>query len=93
MIAKHPASDSISEPVTEADVSPRALNATDATSSRRYIALLHRVAGVNAALMIAAVVAATLVFAPPKFSLAARAEVSRWSRVRFVVALGSDSPW
>jgi hypothetical protein len=76
VIAKHPASDSISEPVTEAEVSPRAPNATDATPSRRYITLLHRVAGVNAALLIAAVVAATLVFGPRKLSsLAVHAEV------------------
>jgi hypothetical protein len=68
VIAKHPATDPISEPVTDAGVSPRALNPTDATPSRRYIALLHGVAGVNAALMIAAVVAATLVFGPRKRS-------------------------
>jgi hypothetical protein len=90
--AKHPASDSISEPVTEADVSPRAANRTDATSSRRYIALLYRVAGANAALKMAAVVAATLVFAPPKFSSPpGQGRAGRGSG--FVVGSGSDSPW
>jgi hypothetical protein len=71
MIAKHPASDAISEPLAEADLSPRAPGATDSTPGRRYITLLRGVAGVNAALVLAAVVAATSASAPRKLSLLA----------------------
>lgn len=66
---KHNARNRASEPVTEAGaLAPRAFNRTDAPPTRRYIPLLHRVAGVNAALLIAAVVATTMVLAPRKFS-------------------------
>jgi hypothetical protein len=93
VITKHPAGDPISEPVGKADLSPRAPGATGWTPSRRYIALLRGVAGVNAALVLAAVVAATMA------SALGSSPRSRWTRtcsrglrVRFVVALGSELP-